>query len=448
MTSVTPNAGLASNSGTSPVVTVLGTGFSSQTFGGTTAVSFGSTLSATVTILSDTKLTATAPTQPAATVDVKVTTTGNVTGACGTTPGCVSATSSADQFTYEGAPTVTALSVATGPATGGTSVTITGTNLFGATSVLFGAGIIVPASANSATSLTVSSPAENAGVVDVQVVTPGGTSATSAADKFTYTAATPVPSPSPTPTPTPAATPTPSPTPTPVATPTPTPTGSPTPFPSPTPSNPPSPSAYVSRLYLDMLGRPVDSAGLNSWVAYLNAGNPRAGVATGVTLSTEHRIDQVGFWYGYFLHRAPDSGGVNSFVNSMAQGLSDQGVEAALAGSAEYFANRAGNNNSNFVQAVYSDVLSRTTDSAGLAYWVNQLNNGMSRSTFALSVLDSQEEAANVVNIYYAVYLRRSPDQAGQSYWVQQLVANAPAERIQIAFTASDEYYLNAPNYS
>jgi hypothetical protein len=45
---------------------------------------------------------------------------------------------------------------------------------------------------NSATSVTVKSPAETAGTVDITVVTPNGTSTTSTADKFTYTY--PVPS--------------------------------------------------------------------------------------------------------------------------------------------------------------------------------------------------------------------------------------------------------------
>ena len=55
-----------------------------------------------------------------------------------TTPGGTSATSSADQFTYIGAPAVTGLSPTSGPAAGGTLVTITGTGFTGATAVDFG----------------------------------------------------------------------------------------------------------------------------------------------------------------------------------------------------------------------------------------------------------------------------------------------------------------------
>ena len=102
-----------------------------------------------------------------------------------TTPGGTSATSSADHFTYTAAPTVTAVSPSAGPVTGGTSVTITGTNLTGQTAVDFGstAGAVT---ADTGTSITVTAPAGSAGTVDVTVTTPVGTSATSSADHFTY----------------------------------------------------------------------------------------------------------------------------------------------------------------------------------------------------------------------------------------------------------------------
>ena len=90
-----------------------------------------------------------------------------------------------------GGPTVTGISPVTGSTAGGTTVTITGTNFLGATAVKFGTTQAVFTPPVSATSITATSPAGTAGIVDVTVTTPSGTSATSAADKFTYTA-TPV----------------------------------------------------------------------------------------------------------------------------------------------------------------------------------------------------------------------------------------------------------------
>ena len=95
--------------------------------------------------------------------------------------------SDADQYTYLAKPTVTALSPKTGPAAGGTTVTVTGTNLASATSVTFGGTAVTPTSVTG-TSLKAVSPAGTAGDVHVVVhTTLAGDSTESDADLFTYT---------------------------------------------------------------------------------------------------------------------------------------------------------------------------------------------------------------------------------------------------------------------
>lgn len=91
----------------------------------------------------------------------------------------------ADRFTYQKLPlpAVTAISPATGPQTGGTTVTVTGANLL-AGSVRFGA-TAASDSARTQTACTATQPPGSPGKLDVTVQTAGGTSATSAADTFT-----------------------------------------------------------------------------------------------------------------------------------------------------------------------------------------------------------------------------------------------------------------------
>ena len=83
-------------------------------------------------------------------------------------------------------PTVSGVSPTSGTTAGGTDVTITGTGFTGATAVDFGANAATGVTVVSPTSITAISPAGTAGVVDVTVTTPAGTSATSSADQFTY----------------------------------------------------------------------------------------------------------------------------------------------------------------------------------------------------------------------------------------------------------------------
>lgn len=95
--------------------------------------------------------------------------------------------------------TVTGVSPNSGPASGGTPVTITGAHLDGATTVKFGSADATSFAIDSPSAITARSPA-GAGTVDVTVATPGGASPAVAGDRFTYTAETEPGPPSPTPT--------------------------------------------------------------------------------------------------------------------------------------------------------------------------------------------------------------------------------------------------------
>ncbi|MEA2634842.1 MAG: hypothetical protein QOH92_1609, partial [Chloroflexota bacterium] len=166
VSSVAPSGGpLAGGTG----VTITGTSFT-----GATAVSFGTTAAVTFNVASDTQITATSPAGSAGPVDVTVTA---VDGSSAIVP--------ADQFTYAAAPAVSSVAPSGGPAAGGTSVAISGTNFTGATAVSFGSAAASFTVTND-TQISATSPA-GTGLADVTVTTVGGTSATSAADHFTYT---------------------------------------------------------------------------------------------------------------------------------------------------------------------------------------------------------------------------------------------------------------------
>jgi hypothetical protein len=151
-------------------VTITGTGLANAS-----EVDFGTTAVTSFSSDTATQITLTSPAHTAGTVDVTVKTAGGT-----------SATNANDQFTFIAAPTVSSVSPSSGPAAGGTPVTITGTDLGGAMTVLFGstsAAILT----DTPTQITATSP-PGTGTVDVTVTTPSGTSATGPADQFSYTA--------------------------------------------------------------------------------------------------------------------------------------------------------------------------------------------------------------------------------------------------------------------
>ncbi len=88
-----------------------------------------------------------------------------------------------------GLPTVDSLAPAGGPAGGGTSVVITGTNFVGVSNpsyVTFGGTDATDYTVDSDTQITATAPAHDVGTVQVQVIADGGTTENTAADDYTY----------------------------------------------------------------------------------------------------------------------------------------------------------------------------------------------------------------------------------------------------------------------
>lgn len=84
------------------------------------------------------------------------------------------------------APTVTNVSPKSGPDSGGTTVTLTGSGYEGTVEVFFGGVAATDVSVQSSSTLSALSPADSAGTVDVTVKTAGGTSPISKKDHFKY----------------------------------------------------------------------------------------------------------------------------------------------------------------------------------------------------------------------------------------------------------------------
>lgn len=171
LTSISPTSGVSGDT-----ITFTGSGFAAMT-----SVTFDDIPSPSVILKSDTSLTATVPQGvPAGVVDVAVVTSNGTA-------------TLANAFTMNvaNAPTITTISPKTGGP--GTSVAILGTgftNVTAANGVTFG-GVNALYTVNSDTSITATAPyGMPAGDIDVVVTNPSGSSAKTAATKFTNTAGT------------------------------------------------------------------------------------------------------------------------------------------------------------------------------------------------------------------------------------------------------------------
>src|SRR5262249_3972212 len=94
---------------------------------------------------------------------------------------------------------------------------------------------------------------------------------------------------------------------------------------------------FVKSMYRDVLGRNVDSGGLNYFVSLLNAGTSRAQVVSIIVFSAEHLATTVDGYYQHFLGRHTDAGGQNYWVGQLQAGARDEQIVSLIIGSDEYY---------------------------------------------------------------------------------------------------------------
>ena len=101
-----------------------------------------------------------------------------------------------------------------------------------------------------------------------------------------------------------------------------------------------------------------------------------------------------------------------------------------------------------FVRQQYQDLLHRSADGAGLAYWSEQLRTGqISRAELVQRFFASQEfqgRLAPLVRLYFA-YFQRIPDYAGLQYWIGAMYPQGEPSGLSLqsvsqAFAASPEF--------
>lgn len=213
------------------------------------------------------------------------------------------------------------------------------------------------------------------------------------------------------------------------------------------------PVVFVTQQYVDFLRRTPDSAGLDYWVSRLNAGtSSRAEVIESLMYSGEFRgrFGPLVRLYTAYFQRLPDYAGLMYWFDAMypssGTGNSITQVSDAFAQSSEFVNTYGPLDNAGFIDRVYQNVLGRSPDAAGQAYWLAQLNGGMPRGQVMLGFSESTENqnaSANslLITMGYVGMLRRTPDPAGHAWWLAEVNAGrASVLGLINGFLSSSEY--------
>ncbi len=199
--------------------------------------------------------------------------------------------------------------------------------------------------------------------------------------------------------------------------------------------------AFVDRAHRDFLGRSATSTELAQGVSRLSNGTSRYTYVLELASSAEWTAKVVDDLYDDTLGRSADAGGRAYWVSRLQQGMSVAEVAAAFYGSPEYVANEGGEFEAWLID-LYAELLDRSPDRGGIAFWVDEAEVRGS-SSVAFRFYQSKESRETRVIRLYQTFLGRNPDPGGLEFWSERLGdGNDLALAAELA--SSDEYFANS----
>jgi hypothetical protein len=201
----------------------------------------------------------------------------------------------------------------------------------------------------------------------------------------------------------------------------------------------PSNDRWINQIYIDLLGRPADAAGLSTLGGLLTGGTPRPTVASSVLTSTEYRTRLLTGFFATFLRRIPSAAEVSFWMPAFAASLTDEQIEAQITASPEYFA-LAGGTNAGWINRIYNDVLGRSPSASESSAFAALLGSS-SRTTVGLAILNSNEAITRRVQQYYPRFLRRTATPSESSAFVSAITGGSSDEQVIALIVGADEYF-------
>jgi uncharacterized protein YkwD len=208
---------------------------------------------------------------------------------------------------------------------------------------------------------------------------------------------------------------------------------------------------WLEEAYPDILGRTIGSGEMTAWLVWLQQGNGTLNdVANGMLHSGEYQQHQWAGWvqsaYQTYLHRSAGAGEIAGWDGLFQTGLTKGNFIAAVIMSPEGQSHFT--SNSQFVSALYTDLLGRTASTTEVQGWLNLLQTGTSRGAVVYGFLGSGEyhwhlavsEAAQV----YVGWLGRAAGASELAAWANLMTTGLSLEGFEAAVLGSAEYYARA----
>jgi hypothetical protein len=100
--------------------------------------------------------------------------------------------------------------------------------------------------------------------------------------------------------------------------------------------------------------------------------------------------------------------------------------------------------NKAYTDSVYSDLLGRSSDATGLAFWSGQLDQGVARTVLINLIDHSAEYFGTIIKPAYETFLGRQADASGIQYWTDAMIDGLTDEQLEAGFIGSPEFYTHS----
>ena len=195
---------------------------------------------------------------------------------------------------------------------------------------------------------------------------------------------------------------------------------------------------FIDKAYMDLLGRSPSTLEIAAGLGALGSETHYQFALSLDTSSEYYQLLAESYFQG-LLGRAATPTEL-SLETSLLASSTDESVQAALAGSAEFFAN-SGGTNAGFIVALFQDFLGRSPSGAEVAFWGSALGT-MSRDQVAALILGTTEYESDLVKSYYLEFLQRPADPTGLNFFVSALNGGTLSdEQVIASLIGGDEYF-------
>ena len=203
---------------------------------------------------------------------------------------------------------------------------------------------------------------------------------------------------------------------------------------------------WIQEIYRDLFNRQAEPQGRDYWVSLLSQGQSRQQVAFDIVklaYPREFQHDTVDALYAQYLGRAADPQGKDYWTAFLYDGGTIEEMSQALCSSPEFY-RLHGAAAKGLIDALYQDALGRAADTAGEAYWEQQMTHGMTQASLAAAFFSSDEYLRLRAGVLYEQLLDEPINPASAEQFAQQLAHGTRDEQIIGQLISSDEYFAKS----